>query len=107
MKKKKKKQKTIVLKESDVKKMKKEITNDVTKMSIYIFLAWLMETEYVDKDPERLVEEYNRLESWCGAIEEHLITVFDIKKIVEDAIGGKVILNGRKGQDDTGPSERE
>lgn len=89
----KKKQKTIVLKESELKKLKKDITHDVTKMSIYIFLAWLKDTDYINNDPETLCEEYGRLESWFGAIEDHLISVFDIKKIIEDSTGCEIRLD--------------
>ncbi len=79
-----KKNKTIVLRESDVKKMKKDITHEVTRTAIFIFLAWLVETEYINGDADTLKAEYDRLEGWFEAIEQKLINVSDIRKIIED-----------------------
>jgi hypothetical protein len=42
------KQKTYVLKESDIKKLKRDITKDISAMAIMIFLAWLKDAEYID-----------------------------------------------------------
>lgn len=85
-----KKNKTYILKESDIKKMKKEIVKEVSKTSIYIFLAWLKEEKIVENDPEKLLAEYERLEQWFGAIDEHLISLRDIQKIIEDGTNLKV-----------------
>lgn len=82
--------KTVVLRESDIRKMKKDITHDVTKTAIYMFLAWLKDAEYIDNDPEILIAEYKRLEAWCDAIDEHLISLRDIKKIIEDGTGASI-----------------
>lgn len=81
------KQKTYVLKESDIKKLKRDITKDISAMAIMIFLAWLKDAEYIDNDAETLVEEYKHLESWFNAIDEHLISVREIQKIVEESTG--------------------
>ena len=82
--------KTVVLRESDIRKMKKDITREVTKTAIYMFLAWLKDSEYIDNDPEILVAEYERLEAWCNAIDEHLISLREIKKIIEDGTGAQI-----------------
>ncbi len=82
--------KTYVLRESDIRKMKKDITHDVTKTAIYMFLAWLKDEERIDNDPEKLVAEYERLEAWCNAIDEHLISLNDIKRIIEEGTGTNI-----------------
>lgn len=91
------KQKTYVLKESDIKKLKRDITKEVSSMAIYIFLAWLKDTEYISNNPETLVEEYTRLEGWFNAIDDHLISVNDIKKIIEDSTEMKIKI--REGEE--------
>ena len=82
--------KTIVMRESDLRKLKKDITKDVTKIAIYMLLAWLKDTEQIDNDPDVLVEEYERFESWCSAMDEHLISLNDVKRIIEEAIDRKI-----------------
>lgn len=98
-----KKQKSFVIRESDYKKMQREVQSRVASMSIYIFLAWLKEAEYINDDPEVLIAEYNRLESWFKAIDDHLISVDAIKDIIERDTGIEVrIRNGEKnGEDQT------
>lgn len=115
-----KKNKSVVLRESDIKKMKRDITHEVTQVAIFMFLAWLKDTERVDNDPDKLFDEYERLDSWCNAIDEHLISIKDIKRIIEEGIDRRIRLkesmpeavseemeDGREGQADTGAEERE
>ena len=92
--KKRKTNKSVVVRESDIRRMKKEITHDVTETAVYMFLAWLKDTERIDNDPDKLFEEYEHLESWCAAIDEHLISINDIRKIVEDGIQRRIKING-------------
>ena len=85
-----KRNRSIVMRESELKRLKKDITKEVTETAVLMLLAWLVDDGLIDNDPETVVAEYERFESWCSAMDEHLIKLRDIRRIVEDKMGGKV-----------------
>ena len=97
-KKKRKTNKSVVIRESDIRRlnreieqMKKDITSDVTDLAVLFLLAWLVEEEYIDNDPDIIYEEYKRFDSWSAAVDEQLIKPSDIRKIIEDRLQVEII----------------
>ena len=97
-KKKRKTNKSVVVRESDIRRlkreieqMKKDITSDVTDLAVLFLLAWLVEEEYIDNDPDIIYEEYKHFNSWSLAVDEQLIKPSDIKKIIEDRLQVEII----------------
>ena len=97
-KKKRKTNKSVVVRESDIRRlkreieqMKKDITSDVTDLAVLFLLAWLVEEEYIDNDPDIIYEEYKHFNSWSLAVDEQLIKPSDIRKIIEDRLQVEII----------------
>lgn len=99
-KKKRKTNKAVVVRESDIRKLKKEIkqmkldvTADVTRLATLFLLAWLVEEEYIDNDPDIIYEEYKHFNSWSLAVDEQLIKPSDIQKIIEDRLQTEIRIH--------------
>ncbi len=90
-----KKQKTYVMRESDIRKLENDIKNEVSETAICMVLAWLKDANYIENDSDVLVAEYRRFESWLKAIDDHLISINDIREIIRRDTGMEVRI--RKG----------
>ena len=82
-----KKEKVHLLTDSDLRRRDAKQFKDISHFAIYMFLAWLKDTGYIGNDRDILLAEYNRLDSWFTAWEQHLISIEDVQEIIERDTG--------------------
>lgn len=88
MKKRKKKQVHIDITESKLNRLKDEITNAVTGQALLLVTAFCAE-EY-QLDDEGVAELWDSLSRWAEAINDHLISLKQVQRIVEEHTGTKI-----------------
>ena len=73
----------IMLRESDVKKMKREITDDVTKACFVIFFTVMRDKEGYGAR-KRLPRLYKRISDLADAISKGYVNIHDLEKTLKD-----------------------
>lgn len=86
--KKRKKQVRIELTEKKLNRIKDEITNKVTGQALLLVTAFCAEEYNLDDDG--VIELWDSLSRWSEAINDHLITLKTVQKIVEDHTGTQI-----------------
>jgi hypothetical protein len=96
--KKKGKNKSITLSKAEINAFNRQIKQaetDVKLASIeqaaLLFTAFAMEEEVINKDPEKIVEMYTKLNDWADHIADHTITINTVVDIINEATGLELI----------------
>ena len=96
--KKKGKNKSITLSKAEINAFNRQIKQAETAVKLesiekaaLLFTAFAMEEEVINKDPEKIVEMYTKLNEWADHIEEHTISINTVVDIINDATGLELI----------------
>ena len=69
---------------------KQRVVNSLkaTKRVLILSAAYLMEEE--DWDDDALINYYDSIVRWCGAIQDHLISIGQIIKMINEKTGAEI-----------------
>lgn len=84
---KKPKGKTYSLTEGQLHRIKKEVTDEATSMAMLLYLAALAEKGWTEEALVNLFEEVNR---YAAYIDNHIVKVREIQRIIENKTGMKL-----------------
>lgn len=84
------KPKALVLKPQDVKKIKLEVTENAIKATVTLFISYIMEEEVIACDEDKICEIFDGVMRYSGAVNEHLISLNQVRKIIEEHTGIKI-----------------
>lgn len=62
----------------------------IEKMAL-LCTAFSMEESYINKDPKKIVEMYEKLNEWAGHINDHTISINAVVDIINEAAGTELI----------------
>lgn len=83
-----KKKKPITLTQSQLKRMAKELSDEAVTRALTLFLAYMMEEQ--DFDLERLCDCVDGINRWASAVDDHLITIRQVARIIEEHTGVEI-----------------
>ena len=58
--------------------------------------AFAMEEEYINNDPDKIVEMYEKLTEWADRLEDHTLKINVVVDIINNSTGREVVHWGKK-----------
>ena len=83
------KKKPVTLTQSQLKKMSKELSDEAVTRALTLFLAYMMEEDGITI--EKLCDIVDGINRWGEAVDDHLITINQVAKIIEEHTGVELI----------------
>lgn len=83
------KKKPVTMTQAELKKLSKELSDEAVTRALTLFLAYMMEEQ--DFDLERLCDCVDGINRWAEAVDDHLITINQVAKIIEEHTGVELI----------------